>query len=521
MQSELSPDLPPEHAALHLAAIVEASDDAIISKTLDGHVLTWNPAAERVYGYSTAEARGKHMSFLQPPDRPDEESGILAQIAQGKHVDHFETVRMRKDGQLIRVSITISPIRDHTGTIIGASHISRDITERKRIEEQLRQTQKLESLGVLAGGVAHDFNNLLTGILGNTALVLEMLSTNHPGRALLRNALTASERAADLTKQLLAYAGKGRFVIEHVNLSALIEEITELIRTSIPKNVHLRLELSGDLPYIEADPSQLQQLIMNLIINGAEAVGEDKNGTVLVATEVQEVDEAYIRTTMGPKYDEIAPGTYVSLQVHDNGCGMDAATLARIFDPFFTTKFTGRGLGLAAVQGIVSSHRGAMKVYSQPGKGTTFKVLLPAATQAVLASTPAPTTEQLMGEATILVVDDEQIVRQTAKSMLERYGYTVLGAENGKEGVDLIRLLADKISLVVLDMTMPVMSGEETLRHMRTIKPDVKVILSSGYNEVEAIRRFTGKSLAGFVQKPYTAIQLAKAVRAALESKSS
>src|SRR5215469_15671516 len=263
MKTELDVEIP-EHALSHLAAIVHASDDAIISKTLEGRVLTWNAAAERIYGYPAQEARGRLMSFLLPPDRPDEEAEILKQIAQGRHVDHFETVRLRKDGQQIRVSITISPIRDSSGKIVAASHIARDITERRKIDEQLRQTQKLESLGVLAGGVAHDFNNLLTGILGNTSLVLEMLSPNHPSRVHLRNALTAGERAADLTKQLLAYAGKGRFVIDHVNISALIKEITELIRTSIPKNVLLHLDLADDLPFIEADPSQIQQLVMNL-----------------------------------------------------------------------------------------------------------------------------------------------------------------------------------------------------------------------------------------------------------------
>jgi two-component system cell cycle sensor histidine kinase/response regulator CckA len=644
MSPEFASEISREHAASHLAAIVQASEDAIISKTLDGHVLTWNAAAERVYGYTAAEARGQSMTFLLPPDRPYEEAEILERIGRGERVEHFETVRVRKGGERIHVSITISPIRGRDGTVIGASHIARDVTERKRaeamlreseeklraylesasqgvltvgtggtielvnakveemfgykraeligkplellvperhraihvhhradyfgnprsrpmgpsldlaglrkdgtefpveialsfvaskdgplaiafinditerrrVEQQLRHTQKLESMGVLAGGVAHDFNNLLTGILGNTSLALESLSTNHPARAALRSALAASERAADLTKQLLAYAGKGRFITGPVDISRLIQEIGELIQTSIPKTVQLRFDPAKDLPAVDADASQIQQLIMNLVINGAEAIGEEKHGTVLITTGVQEVDEAYIQTTTGPQ-GEITPGTYVTLEVHDTGCGMDEATLSRIFDPFFTTKFTGRGLGLAAAQGIVRGHKGTLKVYSQPGQGSTFKVLLPASRKQQPHHIHVPGATELAGEATVLVIDDEQIVRQTAKSMLERYGYTVLLAENGKEGVDLFRVAGHKIALIILDMTMPVMSGEETLRNLKLLNPRLPVVLSSGYNEIEAIRRFTGKGLAGFIQKPYSSVQLAKAVKAAMD----
>jgi two-component system, cell cycle sensor histidine kinase and response regulator CckA len=489
----------------HLAAIVESSEDAIISKTLKGIILSWNAAAERVYGYTASEAIGSHMALLLPEDRSNEEAEILERIGRGERVEHFETVRRTKTGALINVSLTISPVRDQHGMVIGASHVARDVTERRRMEDQLRHTQKLESLGVLAGGVAHDFNNLLTGILGNTSLALEILSSNHPARGVLNDVLNASERASHLTRQLLAYAGKGRFVIEPINLSGMVREISALIQTSISKNVQLRLELRDDIPSILADSSQLQQLVMNLVINGAEAIPADQPGSVIVTTGTHIVEEHDLATL--DEESELAAGTYVSLQVQDTGSGMDEVTLGRIFEPFFTTKFTGRGLGLAAVLGIVRGHKGIMKVRSRPGKGTIFRVLFPASA-APAVRTPPPAFSVPVRDEVILVIDDEEIIRRTAKSMLERYGYTVMVAENGREGVELFRVLAEKVSVVLLDMTMPVMNGEEALAHLKAINPSVKVILSSGYNEVEAIRRFTGKGIAGFVQKPYSTAAL-------------
>jgi len=507
----------PEEAMAHLAAIIESSDDAIISKTLEGTILTWNAGAEHVYGYNASEAIGQSMRMLLPEGRPNEENEILERIRRGERVEHSETVRKTKSGKLIDVSLAISPIRDKSGRIIAASHVARNVTGRKHVEEQLRHTQKLESLGVLAGGVAHDFNNLLTGILGNASLALESISSYHPLRGLLRDIVNASERASHLTRQLLAYAGKGRFVIEPVDLSALVREISTLIQSSIPKNVQLRMELTDNLPPIQADASQLQQIVMNLVINGAEAIGPKESGTVLVTTGIQQVDERYLLSSLEGSA-ELVTGLYVSLDVHDNGCGMDEVTIGRIFDPFFTTKFQGRGLGLAAVQGIVRGHNGTMKVYSRPGKGTTFKVLFPATEQGV-AVKKMPSFQAAANNELILVVDDEEVVRRTAKAMLERHGYSVLLAEDGQQAVELFRVLSDKISAVLLDMTMPIMDGEEAFSRMSAIKPDVKVILSSGYNEVEAVRRFTGKGLAGFIQKPYSSQALSDRLQAVLQDR--
>jgi PAS domain S-box-containing protein len=504
-----------EEQLQQVAAIVESSDDAIISKTLDGIILTWNAGAERVYGYPSHEMIGKPMTLLLPDDRQDEETDVLARIRRGDSVDHFETVRRTRNGSLIDVSLTISPVRDSSGRIIGASHVARNVTERRQFEEHLRHSQKLESLGVLAGGVAHDFNNLLTGILGNASLALESVSTAHSIHGLLQDVVSASERASHLTRQLLAYAGKGRFLVEPVSLSSLVREISRLIQSSIPRNVQLRLELLDDLPLVQADASQLQQVIMNLVINGAEAIGHNDSGTVVVTTAVRNVDEHYLMSTLGAG-PGLSCGVYVCLEVRDDGCGMDEATLNRIFDPFFSTKFTGRGLGLAAVQGIVRAHKGLMKVQSSPGHGTIFQVLLPATAETAAPAKPAASQIPARDDV-VLVIDDEDIIRRTAKAMLERYGYTVVLAENGKEGVELFQVLSEKIALVLLDMTMPVMNGEEAFDRLKAIKPDIKVILSSGYNEVEAVRRFTGKGLSGFIQKPYSSVGLGEKVKSVLE----
>jgi PAS domain S-box-containing protein len=398
----------------------------------------------------------------------------------------------------------------------GLAIFGRDVTERRRFNDRLQQTQKLESLGVLAGGIAHDFNNLLTGIMGNASIVLDDLPSESPGQEHLEAVMKASERAAALTRQLLAYAGKGRFVIEPLNLSELAREITSLLQTSIPRTVELRLQLQNDLPPIEGDAAQIQQLVMNLVINAAEAVEEGQTETVWIITRVEQVSQAYINQMIAPNGAE--PGKYVSLEVRDAGCGMDAATLSRIFDPFFTTKFTGRGRGLAAVMGMVRGHKGALHVESTPGKGSCFKVLFPVAGGSAASIAPSTPERSLAGDETILVIDDEETVRQAAKSALESYGYKVVAAANGKEGVRIFEEMAGEIDAVLLDMTMPVMSGEEALARLKDIWPDIPVVLSSGYEEADATRRFTGKGLAGFIQKPYAAAGLVEKMKTALES---
>jgi len=392
----------------------------------------------------------------------------------------------------------VSPLLDDAGALIGASHIARDITERREFEEQLRQTQKLESLGVLAGGLAHDFNNLLTGIMGNASLAMDEAGDRDRTQSRLNEILHASERAALLIRQMLAYAGKGRFVIERVDFSAQVREIVPLLRTSIPKLVELELQLADNLPPVEADRSQLQQLIMNLAINGAEAI-DGRPGVVTITTTTRSTDAEQ----------------QVLLEVKDTGGGMTDEVKARIFDPFFTTKFTGRGLGLSAVMGILRSHRGSISVRTALHQGTLFTVVLPATTGEGL-DTQAPPETELRGYGNILVVDDEELVRKMASFTLERYGYSVELARDGKEAVALFTSRPDDFAAVLLDLTMPVMRGEDALHAIRQVRPHVPVVLSSGYTEADAMARFSEAAPAGFLQKPYTATALARRIKQAV-----
>jgi PAS domain S-box-containing protein len=409
------------------------------------------------------------------------------------------------------------PVRNPDGSVATWFGTCTDIDDQRRSGEAMREAQKLESIGLLAGGVAHDFNNLLTGILGNASLLLELVPADRRLRGLLENVVVASERAADLTRQLLAYSGKGRYFVEPVDLSELVRDIGALIQSSIPKKVALELDLADSLPLAEVDPTQIRQLVMNLVLNGAEAIGEDRTGAVRVSTFFQPVDEVYL-ASVEFQLNGIAPGDYVAVRVTDDGCGMDDAVRQRIFDPFFTTKFTGRGLGLAAALGIVRGHHGAIRIQSAPGRGSTFEILIPARAGARKRKARAgAVTGELRGKGTVLVIDDEDTVRNAAKMALERYGYIALAARDGREGVRVFRKHQGKINAVLLDMMMPVMGGEEALRELSALWPSTPIVGSSGYSEALAKRRFGDKGLAAFLQKPYTPQALAECIKRAVE----
>jgi PAS domain S-box-containing protein len=500
-----------EAEVARLAALVESSHDAIISVAPDGVIQSWNEGAAGLYGYSPEEAIGQSVYMLLPENLLGEEDRLLERMRRGERVEHFETVRVRKDGRQIHVSLSISPIRDAQGKVIGVSGIARDVTARVELEEQLRKTQKLESLAILAGGVAHDFNNLLVPIMGNASLAMESLPEQHTARPLLQEVIQVSRRASNLTRQLLAYTGRGKFIVELVDLTELARDTSVLMRASIARNVELQLDLAVDLPAVEVDVTQMQQVVMNLVINAGEAIGHE-NGWVRMRTGLEEINQPFAEATFVS--GDIRPGRYVWLEVRDNGCGMDEATKARIFDPFFTTKFTGRGLGLSAVAGIVRSHGGILNVESAPGQGSTLKLWLPAMSvrKSEAAKQHAP---ELRGRGTILLVDDEDAVRRVAKAALERYGYTVMLAEDGYQAVDIFSQIAEQVLLVILDLAMPGMTGEETFPRLKAIRPEVPVLLCSGFGELEAAQRFQNGGIAGFLQKPYTVTQLAEKVKSA------
>jgi PAS domain S-box-containing protein len=391
--------------------------------------------------------------------------------------------------------------------------VNMDITEHRRDEEALRQSQKLESIGLLAAGIAHDFNNLLVGVVGNASLAKQMISTDNPVSELLDSIEQSGEHAAHLTRQMLAYSGQGRFIVEPHDLSALARETCGLVKTSIPPQVTLRFDLPAALPPVEADRAQIQQVFMNLVLNAAEAIGNNQ-GEVSVSTGIREVDEAFIRNRV--EAADLRPGQFVFLEVRDTGCGMDSATRARIFDPFFSTKFTGRGLGLAAVAGIVRGHRGAILVSSAPGSGSCFTVLFPAAGRIATPTLEMSSELRLDGEGTVLVVDDEDLVRGLAKKVLERNGYTVLEADSGASAIEIAKQHPGDIAAILLDLSMPGLSGADAMQQMREARPSVKVLVSSGYAEEEAMRLFQGQPVSGFIQKPYTSTALAEKVKSVI-----
>lgn len=383
-----------------------------------------------------------------------------------------------------------------------------DVTERKQTEEALRHRQKLEGIGLLAGGIAHDFNNLLAGILGGASFALDQLPASHPAGPMLQIVVQSAERAALLTRQLLAYSGRGKFVIRRIDLAEVVRETSDLVCASLPKSISCIHHVEPDLPEIDADPSQMHQLVMNLLINAGESIGEHHYGVVSTRLTTQYVDAERAAGQFAAY--EIPPGRYVVLEVSDTGCGMDAEILSKIFDPFFTTKFTGRGLGLAAAQGIVRGHHGAMTVESVVGQGSTFRILLPvpAARSEILESANAMPNNRAEARGTILVVDDEELVRQVAQTACQRFGFEVLAAGGGEEALRLLRENAGRVSLILLDMNMPAMSGIEALRRLRAEGIQVPVLISSGFSELEVMDRFHGLDIAGVIEKPFTARKL-------------
>ncbi len=428
----------------------------------------------------------------------------------------------REDGSSFPVRVRAFPVFTDDGRSEGFIEVVEDISGIKQAEEdrlqfqaQVQHAQKLESLGVLAGGIAHDFNNLLVAVMGNADLVLADLPGTSPVRRHIEEIRHAAVRASELTNQMLAYSGKGNFFVAELNLNDVIQDMVELLGVSIGKKVRVRYKLDDQLPLVRGDVSQIRQIVMNLITNASDAAG-DHVGTITIATRTIEADADYLA---GSYLNEALPeGVYACLNVTDDGCGMDEEVRAKLFDPFFSTKFTGRGLGMAAVLGIVRGHRGAVRVYSEPGQGTSIKVLLPAAPGWVAPPTEAAKTlaADWRGEGTVLLVDDDEAVRSIGARMLQSRGFDVVTAVNGREAVDVFAKQPDAFVAVLLDMTMPEMSGEEAFDAIRRIRPDARVVLMSGYTESDVTSRLGDRGLAGFVQKPFGTAEVVDAIRAAL-----
>jgi signal transduction histidine kinase len=431
----------------------------------------------------------------------EDEALALEALALGAQ-DYLVTEHASRSGMIQAVRFAME--RSRAERSLQDAELEADYA-RKIFALKFADTQKLEALGVLAGGIAHDFNNLLTVILGNTSLVLGALPADSPQRAPLEQVEVASRRCADLARQMLAYSGRGKFVVEIVDLATVVGDLAELIKATISKKAKLSLYFAPDTPPIEADVTQLHQVILNLITNASDAIGDD-NGSITVTTRRVTADRAYLREHGG---EHLKEGSYALFEVADTGSGMDAETMEKLFDPFFTTKFTGRGLGLAVVQGIVRGHRGAIQVRTERGVGTSFRLLLPAATrppppeEAVVA---APPMDQLHG--TVLVADDDEHVRALAALMLESFGFDVVSVPDGTQALRALEEGADAFAFVLLDLMMPGMSGEEVVDALDRAGSDTPVILSSGYNADDLGLRFVGRGVAAFLQKPYEPEQL-------------
>ncbi len=506
-------------------AVVEDQTEIVCRFRPDGTITFINDVYCRMFGKRADQLIGfRWQPLVFPEDRPHIESR-LAEMAPNTPVVRIENRVFDKSGRVRWMEFVNRGFYTPAGELVEVQAVGRDVTDRRaaedarreleadlrareqqqRYERQLVQSQKLESLGVLAGGIAHDFNNLLTGMLGYASLCRMRLPPDDPISEDLKRIERAAQRAAELCQQMLAYAGRGQFVVRPIDLNALTQEMTQLLATVLSKKAVLKYNLAVGLPAVQADATQVRQVVMNLITNASDAIGE-RSGVITLSTGLIDADARYLAEIQA---DGLAPGRYVYLEVSDTGCGMTDEVRAKIFDPFYTTKFTGRGLGLAAVLGIIRGHKGAIKVYTQPGRGSTFKVLFPALNgpdEAPRAEAAAPARDG-RGRR-VLVVDDEEDVRVFARKVLELVGFSVTIAADGRAGVEAFAVDPAGFAVVLLDLTMPRLGGADAYRELRRHRSDVRVVLTSGFAAEEALSGFAGKGLAGFLRKPFRTDEL-------------
>jgi len=490
----------------HLASILEATVNFVGMADLQGHIYYVNPAGRNMVGLkqNTALDTLNLQSFHSPKVCQLLNDSIFPEALK-RGVFETNCDFTDQDGTTIPSACIFMSLPDKQGKPSRLAVIARDLRDEIALQQQMEHIDRLESLGILAGGIAHDFNNILTAIIGNAGIAANKLDSDSPAQTHLQRIEQSSLQAANLCKQMLAYSGKGCFVIQPVDLSSLIADMQSLLEVSVDKSVKLEFDLSNTLPIVDIDITQIQQIIMNLVINASEACNK-QNAKIAVSTGIMHVDAAYLQNSLHQNAlnpQAVAVGDFVYLKVSDTGCGMSSDICKKIFDPFFTTKFTGRGLGMSAVLGIVHGHQGLINVDSEPDKGSTFVIALPISTANTTSTNhKQPAHNDQHGAGTVLVIDDEETIREITSIALSDVGFNVVTAIDGQDGIEVFQQRSDIIG-IILDMTMPRMNGEACFDALQQLNPNVPVILSSGYSEEDAMGRFKSKGLAGFIQKPY------------------
>jgi PAS domain S-box-containing protein len=491
-----------------LRTILVASPDPMVMYDTDGVPQYVNPAFTEVFGWSLDELKGKRIPFV-PEDQLEKTASEIKKIYASRTTTRFETQRFTKDGRTLDVIVSAALIRGPDGLPGGMTVNLTDISERKSLQAQYEQAQRMESLGTLAGGIAHDFNNLLMGIQGRTSLMAVDMDPNHPFFEHLRGIEEYVKSAGDLTEQLLGFARGGKYEVNPLNLNELVLSSVDMFgRTK--KEIRIHTDLQDPLPSVEADQRQIEQVLLNIFVNAWQAMPD--GGTLFIQTKQESLDPAFCMP------HQVAPGPYVSVSITDTGVGMDETVRSRIFDPFFTTKekSRGTGLGLASAFGIIKNHGGIITADSQKGHGATFTLYLQASTKKVNRGTPIAHTLQ-KGTETILLVDDEALILTVGGAMLEKLGYRVIPAGNGEEAIRILSGMKDKVDLVILDLIMPGLDGGKTFDRIRKIDPTLRVLLSSGYaldGQAEAVLK---KGCNGFIQKPFTLQELSNKIRSVVD----
>jgi len=497
-----------------LALIIDSSEDAIISKGLDGTITSWNKGAERIYGYTPEEVIGKNISLLAPTDHPDEIPEILRKIARGESVEHDESVRVTKDGRHLDVSISVSPLRDAKGDIVGASAIERDITAQKRAEGQVHQSQKMEAIGRLAGGVAHDFNNILGIINACAEFLRDRLDPAAESSQYVENIKKSIERGSSLTRQLLTFSRSSVIQPRVLDLNERLKDVSKLLRPLMVDDVEILIMSKSPTAVVEADPGQLDQIVVNLAVNARDAM--PRGGKFILETRAERFDEGFAE-----QHQAMSAGKYVVLAVSDTGNGMDEATASRIFEPFFTTKEMGKGtgLGLATVYGIVKQSAEHILVYSEMGHGTTFKIYLPSADHKIGLETKPSEVETVSPKrqgTTILLVEDDEIMRSLTRQLLQEHGYAVVEADDGKSALEWVESHPGPIDLLLTDVVMRRMSGPELVERLNASHPNLKVVFMSGYTGELIAEREVLKRGITLLEKPFSRTALLNTIHTTL-----